>query len=153
MDRWLVSLDLVGATGNATQCYPVYAPTGVNPATATPSQQVRMPCEGQLVSLQICSDGTNGGTLSLWDMSGHEAGIDVSSGTTITDTQLDTAVANGNARLILKQNFAGSGLTPWAPVGPSSFMRGLVARATGATGSCDLNMVVHGGYRLLNGTV
>lgn len=152
MDRWTVALSIVAADGNVTQCYPSYAPTGIDPATATPSQQVRMPTDGQLISLQVASDGTNAGVLYLWDISGHELGIDVSSATTITDAQLDAAVSNGNARLILVQNFAGSGLTPWAPVGPASFMRGLAARAVGATGTCTLNMVVHGGYRLLNGT-
>jgi hypothetical protein len=111
-----------------------------------------MSCEGQLISLQVASDGTNGGILELYDISGHELGIDVSTGTAITDDELDTAIANGTAREILVQNFAGSGLTPWAPVGPAAFMKGLAARAVGVTGTCTLNLVVHGGYRFLNGT-
>lgn len=78
--------------------------------------------------------------------------MNVSSATAITDTQLDAAITAGKAKLLLVQNFAGSGLTPWAPVGPASFMRGLAARAEGSTGTCTLNLVVHGGYRLLNGT-
>lgn len=152
MDRWTTDLTMVTSTGNVTQLYPDYAAAGTNPATATTAQQVRMPCEGQLISLQVASDGTNAGILELYDISGHELGINVSSATTITDTQLDNAIAAGKAKRILVQNFAGSGLTPWAPVGPASFMKGLAARAVGASGTCTLNLVVHGGYRYLNGT-
>lgn len=152
MDRWVVAIDIGSATGTVEQLYPDYATTGVAPSGATPSQQVRQPCEGQLVALQVASDGTNGGILELYDISGHELGIDVSSSNTITDTQLDAAIARGQAKLILEQNFAGSGLTPWAPVGPASFMKGLAARAVGVSGSCKLNLVVHGGYRYLPGT-
>lgn len=152
MDRWVCSLSMVASNGDVTQLYPNYATTGVDPATATVAQQVRQPCEGQLISLQVASDGTNAGILELYDISGHALGINVSSATAITDTQLDTAIAAGRAKLILEQNFAGSGLTPWAPVGPASFMKGLAARAVGATGTCKLNLVVHGGYRYLNGT-
>lgn len=152
MDRWCVPLTMVTATGNVTQCYPDYAAAGTNPATATTAQQVRQPCEGQLIALQVASDGTNAGILEVYDISGHALGINVSSATTITDTQLDNAIAAGQAKLILVQNFAGSGLTPWAPVGPASFTKGLAARAVGASGTCTLNLVVHGGYRYLNGT-
>lgn len=152
MDRWVVPLTIVAATGDCTQCYPSYAAAGIDPATATTAQQVRKPCEGQLIALQVASDGTNGGVLELYDISGASLGINVSSATAITDAQLDAAITAGKAKLILVQNFAGSGLTPWAPVGPASFMKGLAARAVGATGTCTLNLVVHGGYRYLNGT-
>lgn len=152
MDRWVVDLSIVAASGDVTQCYPTYAAAGVNPATATVAQQVRKPCEGQLISLQVASDGTNAGILELYDINGVDLGIDTSSATAITDAQLDAAIAANKAKLILVQNFAGSGLTPWASVGPASFMKGLAARAVGAAGTCKLNMVVHGGYRYLNGT-
>lgn len=152
MDRWVCDLTMVTASGDVTQLFPAYAAAGTNPTTATTAQQVRQPCEGQLISLQVASDGTNAGILELYDISGHALGINVSSATTITDAQLDAAIAAGKAKLILVQNFAGSGLTPWAPVGPASFTKGLAARAVGAAGSCKLNMVVHGGYRYLNGT-
>lgn len=152
MDRWVVTTSMVAASGDVQQLYPNYAAVGADPATATPADQVRRPCEGQLISLQVASDGTNAGILELYDINGSDLGINVSSATTITDTQLDAAIAAGKAKLILEQNFAGSGLTPWSPVGPASFMKGLAARAVGATGSCKLNLVVHGGYRYLNGT-
>lgn len=152
MDRWVVDLTIVAANGNVTQLYPDYAVAGTDPATATVAQQVRKPCEGQLISLQLASDGTNAGILELYDISGDELGINVSSAAVISDAQLDAAIAAGKAKRILVQNFAGSGLTPWAPVGPASFMKGLAARAVGASGACTLNLVVHGGYRYLNGT-
>jgi hypothetical protein len=152
VDRWTCALTIVAANGDATQLYPSYAAAGTDPATATTAQQVRQPCEGQLIALQVASDGTNAGILELYDISGHALGINVSSAAAITDTQLDAAIAAGKAKLILVQNFAGSGLTPWASVGPASFMKGLAARAVGSTGTCTLNLVVHGGYRYLNGT-
>lgn len=148
----MITTSIVAADGNVQQLYPNYAAAATNPATATTLQQVRMPCEGQLISLQVASDGTNAGILELYDISGHDLGIDVSSATTITDTQLDAAITAGKAKLIVYQNFAGSGLTPWSPVGPASFMKGLAVRAVGSTGVCTLNLVVHGGYRYLNGT-
>ncbi len=138
------------ASGTVTQLYPDYAGAGVDPAAATVGQQLRYPTEGQLISLQVASDGTNGGILELYDINGMDLGINVSSATTITDAQLDAAIAAHKAKLILEQNFAGSGLTPWAPVGPASFMKGLAARAVGVSGTCKLNLVVHGGYRFLD---
>lgn len=147
MDRWVTSLNLVAATGVVTQLYPDYATTGVSPATGSVGGQIRQPTEGQLISLQVETDGSNAGTLELYDINGINLGIDVSTSTSITDTQLDAAIAAGKAKLILAQNFAGNGLTPWTPVGPASFMKGLAARAVGVSGTCALNLVVHGGYR------
>ncbi len=150
MDRWLVDLTLGAASGDVQQLYPAWAPTGAAYATTSVGAQLRQPCEGQLISLQVCSDGTNGGTLELYDISGYQLGVDVSTGTAISDTVLDAAITAGKAKFILKQNFAGSGLTPWAPVGPASFMKGLAGRAVGVTGTCTVNLVVHGGYRYLD---
>lgn len=147
MDRWVISLSMVASNGNVTQLYPDYAAAGADPTTAATGDQLRQPCEGQLIALQVASDGTNAGILELYDISGTELGIDVSSAATITDTQLDAAITANTAKRILVQNFAGSGLTPWAPVGPASFMKGLAARAVGGAGACTLNLVVHGGYR------
>jgi hypothetical protein len=152
MDRWTVPLSIVAATGDVTQLYPTWAPPGTAPGTATPANQVRMPCEGQLISLQVQTDGNSSMVLEIWDVSGIELGIDVSSAATITDAQIDAAVAAGKARLIFTQNIAGSGLTPIAPVGPAGFVKGLAARASGASGTCILNLVVHGGYRYIPGS-
>ncbi len=152
MDRWLCSLVIGVASADATQLYPAWAAVGVAPATATVADQVRMPTEGQMIALQVESDGTNAATLQVFDVNGNDLGLDVSSATAITDAQLSAAITAGTAKLILEQNFAGSGLTPWSPVGPARFMKGLAARAVGVTGTCKLNIVVQGGYRYLNGT-
>ena len=111
-----------------------------------------MPCEGQLISLQVATDGTNALILELYDISGLEIDVDVSSLTAITDSQLDAAVTAGKAKLIFIQNVAGSGLTPFAPVGPARIMKGLAARAVGSAGTCTLNMVVQGCYRYIAGS-
>jgi hypothetical protein len=148
----VVTVPIGSATADIQQLYPAYAAAGAVPATATPAQQVRYPCEGQLISMQVASDGVQPGIVELYDISGMELGIDVSSLTAITDAQLDAAISAGTAKLMLVQNFAGSGLTPWAPVGPASFMKGLAVRVVGASGTCTLNLVVHGGYRYLSGS-
>lgn len=152
MDRWVCSLTIGSASADATQLYPDWAVAGTNPATATVAQQVRQPCEGQLISVDLQSDGTNGGILELYDISGHALGVNVSSATAITDAVLDAAIAAGKAKRIMYKNFEGSGDTPWAAAGPAGFTKGLAARAVGVTGTCTLNLVVHGGFRYLNGT-
>lgn len=147
MEGWAgISLTIGTATANLKQLYPTYAAAGVNPASATTGQSIRFPRGGTLVSLQVETDGTNAGTLELYDISGFEVGADVSSATAITDAQLTAGLADGRAKLIFRQNFAGSGLTPWAPVGPRGFMKGLAARAVGSSGTCYLNMTVRDGF-------
>jgi hypothetical protein len=99
------------------------------------------------------TDGAQPFTLELYDISGHELGINVSSATAITDTQLDAAISAGKARLIYKQNFVATPVTPVPPIGPARIMKGLAARAVGVSGTCAANLVVQGCYRYLNGTV
>lgn len=98
------------------------------------------------------TDGTNAFTIEIYDINGMELGIDVSSAAAITNTQLNAAIAAKKAKLIFSQNVAGSGLTPFAPIGPSGFMKGLAARAVGNAGTCALNLAIEGGYRYLGGT-
>lgn len=154
MERWVCPLTVVAANGNVTQLYPAWAQAGSNPASATVDQQVRQPCEGKLFSLQCLTDGVNTYTLELYDISGIEIGVDVSSSTVITDAQLDAAIAAGKAKLIFNQLIAGSGLTPIAPVGPAGFMKGLAARAwnAGVTGTCSINLGIEGGFRYIGGS-
>lgn len=154
MQKWVVPLNIVTATGNATQCYPNYAKPGEPIATAVPGQQVRYPMEGQIASLQCKTDGSTAFTLELYDLSGAEIGVDVSSSNVITNAELTAAIASGKARLIFDQNIAGDGLSPMSPVGPAGFVKGLVARAVGAaaSGTCALNLTVHGGYCYLDGS-
>lgn len=147
MESWAaVSLSAVtDATGNVTQLYPPFAVAGVNPATAMLGQQIRSPLEGLLYSLQIETDGTNGGTLQIYDISGLDAGADVSSATVITATQLNAMITAGRAKIIYEQNFISSPETP-VGFGYRNFMHGLAGRLISASGSCKLNMVVGGGF-------
>lgn len=146
MEGWVCDLTIVAANGNVTQLYPAFAAAGAALNTTTVGDQIRTPCLGTLVAMQLMTDGANGGILELYDINGCDLGIDCSAADIITDTQLDAAVLAGKAKLIFSQNFAGSGLTPWAPIGPSAFMKGLAARAVGVTGTCKLNLRVRGGF-------
>lgn len=145
MERWVCALTGVASNGNITQLYPANASAGVNPATATNGQLIRKPCEGTLYSMQIETDGTNPGTVQLWDINGIEIGVDVSSAAALTDTQVSDAITAGLAKLIYEQNFTASPATPIG-IGYASFQKGLAARFVGS-GSCKLNLVVSGGYR------
>jgi len=149
MEGWVCTLTGVAATGDVTQLYPVWASAGVDPASATNGQIMRYPCGGVLYNIQIETDGSTAGSLELYDISGAELGIDVSSADVITDTQLDTAIAANNAKLIYEQNFSATPSTP-INVSPRSIMKGLAARyvQTGGTGgTIKLNLVVKGGFR------
>lgn len=147
MEGWVCTLEDVTSTGNVTQIYPDWAPAGTAYASATNGQQMRYPCSGVLFNIQIETDGTNAGILQLYDISGEQAGADVSSATTITNAQLVAALAAGNAKLIYEQNFASTPTTP-INVSPRGFMKGLAGRFVASGGEIKLNMVVKGGFRL-----
>lgn len=148
MEGWSgISLSAVTSTGNLTQLYPTWAPTGIAKASATNGQQIKTPCEGILHQVQVKTDGTNGGTIEIWDLNGDDAGADVSSATTVTNAQLTTLQSMGLAKLIYSQNFQAAPTTPFG-TGFRPFQRGLAARFVAASGSCDLNLVVGGGFRL-----
>lgn len=154
-DSWIATLTAVknDGTGAIVQLFPQYCPTGVNPfANHSAGSQIRRPVEGELLNVQIQSDGTNGGVIEMWDINGLDGGIDVSSATAITAAQLASLISRGLARLIYTQNFAGaSGATNPTIVG-KVFARGLAARFSnsGPTGSCTLNLTVKGGYELVD---
>ncbi len=145
MEGWVVPLTGVAANGNVTQAYPAWAPAGANPAVATLGQQLRGAIEGICYSLQIATDGTNGGIIQLYDINGAKAGINVSSATAITDAQLLAMIASGDAKLIYVQNFISTPETP-INMGVRAFQFGLGLRYVGS-GSCTANLVVTGGYR------
>lgn len=149
MESWSgVPLAFAGASaGNLTQLYPTWAPAGEPKATAVNGDQIRGPIEGTLYSIQVESDGTNGGVIEIWDVNGADADADVSSLKVITDAELQTLITRGLAKLIYSQNFLGSGITP-PSAGPRSFQRGLAGRFVGTAGNCKLNLVVNGGFRL-----
>lgn len=149
MEGWTQALTGVAADGDCEQIYPAWAAVGTDPAAATNGQWIRQPCEGILYNLQIMTDGSTAGALELYDMSGHERGINVSSAVAITDTQLDAAIAAGDAKLIFNQNFAATPTTP-INISPRSFSKGLVGRyvqSGGTGGTITLNLVVQGGFR------
>jgi hypothetical protein len=149
-DSWVVSLTAVAATGNVTQLYPAYAPAGVAKATAVPGDDIRTPVAGCLHTMQVETDGTNGGLLQIYDMSGDDAGADVSSASVITNAQLAAQIARGKAKLIFEKTFTSAIGAETASFGSSrKFSRGLAARFSnaGPTGTCKLNMTVEGGVK------
>jgi hypothetical protein len=151
MTAWAgITVGFAAADGNLKQLFPTTAPTGTAKATATPGQWVRQPCEGELMGLQVQTDGTNGGIVEIWDVNGEDGGADVSAAV-ITDAELQTAITNGKAKLLYSQNVVGSGVTPPNP-GYFRFVRGLAARFVGAAGEVKLNLNVNGGFRLIGGS-
>lgn len=132
------------STGPLTQLYPAELPAG----DALPIAQMgtlRRPQGGRLGQISIMTDGVNGGTVELWDMTGLDYPADVSSATAITNAQLVALQARGKARLVWSQNFGATPAdpAPWALA--QGFMRGLAARYIG-TGTCYLNLIAEGGY-------
>lgn len=147
---WVCDLTAVASTGNVTQLYPANCTAGVAKAASTNGQQIRRPLQGALHSIQVEADGSNGGVIQIYDIDGGQWGADVSSATTITNTQLAAAITAGKAALIFEQQFSGTaGSGPVnAPGVYREFLHGLAARFynAGPTGTCKLNLVVGGGY-------
>lgn len=143
-----ISLGFVGATGDLTQLYPPWFPAGVTYASATNGQQIRKPTGGTLDFLQISTNGTDGGTIEIWDINGQTGGADVSGATAITNTQLLALVSLGKAKLIYSEGFTATvgAVTPAAASRVFSF--GLAARFVAAAGACSLNLVVNAGAYL-----
>jgi len=151
MEAWSgISLGFVAAAGNLTQLYPTWVSNGdVATGPRSPGQKIRSPMQGTLHSVQVRTDGANGGNIEIWDINGGDGGIDVSTATTITNAQLVALQNRGLAKLIYRQDFtAGFGAaTPSAP--PRSFLHGLAARFVGGAGTVELNLVVEGGFMVI----
>lgn len=148
-ESWVVSVSATASNGNVTQLYPAYAAAGVAKSGSTLGQFLRGPIQGALHSIQVRSDGANAGVIEIYDINGEDWGADVSSGTTITDTQLDAAIAAGQAKLLFIQDVpttSGTGVVT-APGIYRSFMKGLAARFVAGGGACTLNLVAEGGHR------
>lgn len=148
-EAWVCSVSGVAANGNAKQLYPAFAAAGVAKSGSTLGQLLRGPIQGALHSIQVRSDGANAGVIEIYDINGEEWGADVSSGTTITDAQLDAAIAAGQAKLLFIQDVpttSGTGVVT-APGIYRTFLKGLAARFVAAAGSCTVNLVVSGGHR------
>ena len=89
----------VASNGNATQLYPTSIPTTVSTTTYPPAGGglVKRPTEGSLIKLHISTDGTNGGTLEIWDVAGVDRG---SSNNTNNSILLTDAWLQANGKLI-----------------------------------------------------
>lgn len=158
-DPWSgLQLDAVtDATGNLTQLFPAWAQTGVNPwASYTVGAQVRRPIDGFLDSVQVETDQTNGGVIEIWDISGHDAGLDESSTVTAITNAVRVALeAQGLAKLLYRQNFTGSSGATIPTTVRRMFARGLAARyilgSAPSTQFCKLNLAVVKGFILTSG--
>ncbi len=151
-EGWVCPLTAVAATGDLTQLYPAWVTAGVAKSSSSNGQLIRRPLQGALHSIQVENDGSNGGTLQIYDIDGGQNGADVSSATAITNTQLVAALAATppRAKLIFEQTFSGTAGAQIvnAPGVYRAFLKGLAARFSnaGPTGTCTVNLVVGGGY-------
>lgn len=144
-----IALTAVAASGNLTQLYNASCTAGTAIASANHGDTLRKPAGGHLLSAQVQTDGTNGGTIEIYDINGLEAGADVSAGTAITNSQLATALAAGRARLIWSQDFSADAGARTASARIMPFLHGLAARYVNVvegtpTGACWLNIVADG---------
>lgn len=153
INTWIIPIAAVAdSTGVLTQLFPPWCPAGADPATATPGDQLRKPCEGFMRSAQIMTDGTNGGTIELWDVNGFDLGLDMSTTTAITAAQLTALIALGKAQQIWAMRFTSTAGASTPNIFGKQFVHGLAARYinAGAAGTCTINADVEGGFRLLD---
>lgn len=141
MEAWgSTALAATTSSGNVTQLYRSSISAGAALPIAA-GGTLRRPGGGRIGSIVVETDGTNGGVIQLFDINGLDAQADVSSGTTITNTQLTNAINNGVAKKIWEQNVSaapGSTLV-WSQA--FGFMRGIAARFVGAAGQVNLNII------------
>lgn len=147
MAAFVQALTFVGATGNLTQVYFPGCTAGAG--TGASGSQKRMPAGGTIFNAEVQPDGTNGGTIELWDIDGNDGGANVDTGTTITNAQKNVAAALSPpmARLIYTQSFAGSGTTRLAINKGTRFNWGLAVRFVAAAGTCNVNFDVEQGFK------
>jgi len=142
MTPWPLALATVAATGNITQCYPAFCTAGAG--AGTQGELVRRPTEGTINSLTVVGDGSNAGTLELWDASGVDAGADVDTLAVVTNAQMATLVAAGKAKLIASVLIAGTDQLTVFNAGSAGApcMKGLCARFSnaGPTGAATINI-------------
>lgn len=148
MEGW-GGIPLVGvaAAGNLTQLYPNFVTPG-DALPIAPGGTLLSPKGGKVGQVSIQTDGTNGGYVELWDLSGLYVPVDVSSLKVVTNANLVALQAKGRAKLIWSQNFAAMPAAPVAWALAMGFMWGLAARfvqpAVGAY--CNVNIIAEGGY-------
>ncbi len=147
MTPFVVTLSAVGTTGNATQIF-YDTMTAGQAISNTPGRQYREAMHGVLHALEVEPDGSDGGTLQIWDLNGRDGGADVNLGSVVTNAQIAAAIAAGKGRLIYEQKFTGTtGTTVRSVRGAAMpFQHGLVARFSMGTpaGSCKLDLMTSG---------
>jgi len=142
MDTWPITLTGVAADGDGTQLYPAWCSAGV---AAGAAGDKRRPVDGMVAELHILGDGTNAGTLQLYDMNGDDEGAEVSSAAAVTNAQIVAGLAAGRARLIADIDIAGSDKIV-TNLKNTTIMKGLVGRFVGS-GSCTLTIQSSGIYQ------
>lgn len=146
MEGWGgITLTATTSSGNLTQLYPNWLAAG-NALPIAPGGTLRQPRGGRIGQVSIQTDNADGGTIELWDITGIDYPADVSSGNTITNAQLLTLKTLGKAKLVWSQNFAANPASPAPWSLAMGFMKGLAARFIASAGSCNLNLIVEGGY-------
>ena len=144
MTPWAVTLTQVAATGNLTQLYPVFCTAGAG--AITQGEVVRRPCEGTINELLVSGDGSNSGTLELYDLNGNDGGADVDTLAAITNAQLVAMLAASppTAKLIKHVTIAGTDQLRAVTSGSAGTpcMKGLAARFSSGSpaGNCILNI-------------
>ena len=142
---WTTTLTGVAANGNVTQLYPDFCTAGAG--AGTQGEQVRRPAGGTISNIMVSGDGTNSGTLELYDITGISEGADVDTAATITNAQLVAALAKSppTARKIADVPIAGTDHVPiWRPGGTApTVQQGLAGRFV-SSGDCTLNIVATG---------
>jgi hypothetical protein len=108
----------------------------------------RRPKGGALVTVQVETDGVDGGMIELFDCDGEELGADVNTLDVITNAQITAGIAAGSVRKMYEQSFVGSSgarlnIAPGTP-----FMKGLALRFSnsGPTGTMKATIVSDGGF-------
>lgn len=147
MDAFTVNLTAVSSTGNLKQVYSPKCTPGAG--TGASGSQKRQPNEGVLWNAEVKTDGTNGGTIEIYDINGADIGADVDTLDAITNAQLTSLLASGKATLMWTQSFAGSGSARLAITRGTTFSKGLAARFwnAGVVGTCVLNIQWDGGQK------
>ena len=133
-------------TGNLIQLYPASCSPGSG--SGLKGSQIRKPQAGITTSMQIQTDGINGGVLELWDVNGADAGADVDTLNVITAAQLNSLVARGMARILWSQNLTGSFAEPMRSANPVNFSHGIAARFVNqaGVGKVFINIFADGGF-------
>lgn len=117
---------------------------------------VRRPCQGRLAKLEITGDGTNPGTIEVWDVKGTDRGATVAQdGVNGANVNNGVTIANAyltaNGRLIAKKLVQGSAGTSFTEIFEAiPFNDGIAVRFwnSGPTGKVSVAAFVEGGFML-----